>query len=152
MSLFYMRLTGSYIYLDQPNPLSVYWHFYYIICFEQVGIRPNIWRFIRVMRNLRGVQRHSNYALVAYAMAHAMPASEIISLVLTAVLVLIPVVLPATFMLASALAARALARQGLLDNRTIPRFGRKIIGRFRQRIGRLSEDSGTGFRFQKNIL
>jgi H+-transporting ATPase len=55
--------------------------------------------------------------LVAYALAHAMPMSEIIPLVLTAVLASIPVALPATFTLASALGARALARQGVLPTR-----------------------------------
>ena len=42
---------------------------------------------------------------------------EIIPLVLTAVLASIPVALPATFTLASALGARALARQGVLPTR-----------------------------------
>jgi H+-transporting ATPase len=46
-----------------------------------------------------------------------MPMSEIIPLVLTAVLASIPVALPATFTLASALGARALARQGVLPTR-----------------------------------
>jgi H+-transporting ATPase len=55
--------------------------------------------------------------LVAYALAQAMPMSEIIPLVLTAVLASIPVALPATFTLASALGARALARQGVLPTR-----------------------------------
>jgi len=55
--------------------------------------------------------------LVAYALAQAMPVSEIIPLVLTAVLASIPVALPATFTLASALGARALAGQGVLPTR-----------------------------------
>jgi H+-transporting ATPase len=46
-----------------------------------------------------------------------MSAREIIPLVLTAVLASIPVALPATFTLASALGARALARQGVLPTR-----------------------------------
>jgi H+-transporting ATPase len=46
-----------------------------------------------------------------------MPGSEIVPLVLTAVLASIPVALPATFTLASALGARALARQGVLPTR-----------------------------------
>jgi H+-transporting ATPase len=48
---------------------------------------------------------------------HAMPVKEIIPLVLTAILASIPVALPATFTLASALGARALARQGVLPTR-----------------------------------
>jgi H+-transporting ATPase len=55
--------------------------------------------------------------MVWYAQAHAMPMGEIIPLILTAVLGSIPVALPATFTLASALGARALARQGVLPTR-----------------------------------
>jgi H+-transporting ATPase len=72
---------------------------------------------LRVVRNLAIFNGTLIIILVAYALAHAMPASEIIPLVLTAVLASIPVALPATFTLASALGARALARQGVLPTR-----------------------------------
>jgi len=72
---------------------------------------------LRVVRNLAVFNGILIILLVAYAMAHAMPASEIIPLVLTAILASIPVALPATFTLASALGARALARQGVLPTR-----------------------------------
>jgi H+-transporting ATPase len=72
---------------------------------------------LRVVRNLAMFNGTLIVILVAYALAHAMPASEIIPLVLTAVLASIPVALPATFTLASALGARALARQGVLPTR-----------------------------------
>jgi len=72
---------------------------------------------LRVVRNLAIFNGILIVLLVAYAMAQAMPASEIIPLVLTAILASIPVALPATFTLASALGARALARQGVLPTR-----------------------------------
>jgi H+-transporting ATPase len=72
---------------------------------------------LRVVRNLAVFNGILILILVAYALAHAMPGSEIIPLVLTAVLASIPVALPATFTLASALGARALARQGVLPTR-----------------------------------
>jgi H+-transporting ATPase len=72
---------------------------------------------LHVVRNLAVFNGILIVLLVTYAMAHAMPASEIIPLVLTAVLASIPVALPATFTLASALGARALARQGVLPTR-----------------------------------
>jgi H+-transporting ATPase len=72
---------------------------------------------LRVVRNLAIFNGALIVILVAYALAHAMPLSEIIPLVLTAVLASIPVALPATFTLASALGARALARQGVLPTR-----------------------------------
>ena len=72
---------------------------------------------LRVVRNLAMFNGTLILILVACALAHAMPASEIIPLVLTAVLASIPVALPATFTLASALGARALARQGVLPTR-----------------------------------
>ncbi len=71
----------------------------------------------RVVRNLAVFNGILIVLLVVYALAHAMPAREIIPLVLTAVLASIPVALPATFTLASALGARALARQGVLPTR-----------------------------------
>ena len=70
-----------------------------------------------MVRNLAVFNGTLIVILVAYALAHAMPVSEIIPLVLTAVLASIPVALPATFTLASALGARALARQGVLPTR-----------------------------------
>jgi H+-transporting ATPase len=72
---------------------------------------------LRVVRNLAAFNGLLIILLVAYALAHALPMSEIIPLVLTAVLASIPVALPATFTLASALGARALARQGVLPTR-----------------------------------
>ncbi len=72
---------------------------------------------LRVVRNLAVFNGILILLLVAYALAHAMPAGEIIPLVLTAILASIPVALPATFTLASALGARALARQGVLPTR-----------------------------------
>jgi len=72
---------------------------------------------LRVVRNLAVFNGTLIVILVAYALAHAMPVSEIIPLVLTAVLASIPVALPATFTLASALGARALAHQGVLPTR-----------------------------------
>jgi H+-transporting ATPase len=72
---------------------------------------------LRVVRNLAVFNGCLILILVAYALAHSMPGSEIIPLVLTAVLASIPVALPATFTLASALGARALARQGVLPTR-----------------------------------
>ncbi len=72
---------------------------------------------LRVVRNLAVFNGTLIVILVAYALAHAMPGSEIIPLVLTAVLASIPVALPATFTLASALGARALAHQGVLPTR-----------------------------------
>ena len=72
---------------------------------------------LQVVRNLAVFNGILIILLVAYALAHAMPMSEIIPLVLTAVLASIPVALPATFTLASALGARALARQGVLPTR-----------------------------------
>jgi H+-transporting ATPase len=72
---------------------------------------------LRVVRNLAVLNGCLILILVAYALAHSMPMGEIIPLVLTAVLASIPVALPATFTLASALGARALARQGVLPTR-----------------------------------
>jgi H+-transporting ATPase len=72
---------------------------------------------LRVVRNLAVFNGFLIILMVVYSRAHAMPVSEIIPLVLTAVLASIPVALPATFTLASALGARALARQGVLPTR-----------------------------------
>jgi H+-transporting ATPase len=72
---------------------------------------------LRVVRNLAFFNGTLIAILVAYALAHAMPGSEIIPLVLTAVLASIPGALPATFTLASALGARDLAHQGVLPTR-----------------------------------
>jgi H+-transporting ATPase len=72
---------------------------------------------LRVVRNLAVFNGILIVGLVAYALAHAMPVKEIVPLVLTAILASIPVALPATFTLASALGARALARQGVLPTR-----------------------------------
>jgi H+-transporting ATPase len=72
---------------------------------------------LRVVRNLALFNGTLIIILVAYSLIHAMPLREIIPLVLTAILASIPVALPATFTLASALGARALARQGVLPTR-----------------------------------
>ncbi len=69
---------------------------------------------LRVVRNLAAVNGLIIVLLVAYAWFLEMPLGEIIPLVLTAVLASIPVALPATFTLASAIGARALAKQGIL--------------------------------------
>ncbi len=74
---------------------------------------------LRVVRNLAVFNGILIVILVAYALAHTIPVREIIPLVLTAVLASIPVALPATFTLASALGARALARQGVLPTRAL---------------------------------
>jgi H+-transporting ATPase len=72
---------------------------------------------LRVVRNLAAFNGVVILAVVAYAYFLKMPAAEIIPLILTAVLASIPVALPATFTLASALGARALAKQGVLPTR-----------------------------------
>jgi len=72
---------------------------------------------LRVVRNLAICNGAAVAALVAYAWFLALPVSEIVPLVLTAVLGSIPVALPATFTLASAIGARALAKQGVLPTR-----------------------------------
>jgi len=72
---------------------------------------------LRVVRNLAICNGIAVAALLAYAWFLALPAPEIIPLVLTAVLGSIPVALPATFTLASAIGARALAKQGVLPTR-----------------------------------
>jgi H+-transporting ATPase len=72
---------------------------------------------LRVVRNLAIFNGCLIALLVTYALVHGMGRSEIISFVLTAVLASIPVALPATFTLASAMGARALARQGVLPTR-----------------------------------
>jgi H+-transporting ATPase len=72
---------------------------------------------LRVVRNLAVFNGVLIVLMVAYALSHAMPIGEIIPLILTAVLASIPVALPATFTLASAVGARALARQGVLPTR-----------------------------------
>ena len=72
---------------------------------------------LRVVRNLAMFNGVVIVLLVAYAYFLKMPLAEIIPLVLTAVLASIPVALPATFTLASALGARALAKQGVLPTR-----------------------------------
>ena len=72
---------------------------------------------LNVVRNLAVFNGILILILVGYALAHALPANEIVPLVLTAILASIPVALPATFTLASALGARALARQRVLPTR-----------------------------------
>src|SRR6202161_3866155 len=72
---------------------------------------------LRIVRNLAIFNGSVILLIGAYAYAHAMPWSEIISLLLTSVLAAIPVALPATFTLATALGARALAKLGVLPTR-----------------------------------
>jgi len=71
----------------------------------------------RVVRNLAACNGVIILLMVGYAHFLQMPVIEIVPLVLTAVLASIPVALPATFTLASALGARALAKQGVLPTR-----------------------------------
>ena len=72
---------------------------------------------LRVVRNLAVFNGIVIVMLVGYAYFLGLPLAEIIPLVLTAVLASIPVALPATFTLASALGARALAKEGVLPTR-----------------------------------
>jgi len=72
---------------------------------------------LRVVRNLAVFNGVVIVLLVVYSAFLKLPVVEIIPLVLTAVLASIPVALPATFTLASALGARALAREGVLPTR-----------------------------------
>ena len=70
-----------------------------------------------VVRNLAFFNGVLIVALIAYALYLKMPLAEVLPLVLTAILASIPVALPATFTLASALGARALAKDGVLPTR-----------------------------------
>lgn len=72
---------------------------------------------LRVVRNLAMFNGVIVILQVGYASALGMHLAEIIPLMLTAILAAIPVALPATFTLATALGARALARQGVLPTR-----------------------------------
>src|SRR5579863_593669 len=72
---------------------------------------------LRVVRNLAAFNGVVIVLLVSYAWFLKMPLDEIVPLILTAVLASIPVALPATFTLASALAARVLAKLGVLPTR-----------------------------------
>ena len=72
---------------------------------------------LRMVRNLAVFNGLLIAILIAYGLTHHMPVAEIVPLVLTAILASIPVALPATFTLASALGARALARNGVLPTR-----------------------------------
>jgi H+-transporting ATPase len=72
---------------------------------------------LQVVRNLAIFNGILIVLLLGYTLARHMPTREIIPLLLTAVLASIPVALPATFTLASAMGARALARQGVLPTR-----------------------------------
>lgn len=72
---------------------------------------------LRIVRNLSLFNAAVILLIGIYAYAHALPWSEIIPLLLTSVLASIPVALPATFTLAAALAARSLARSGVLPTR-----------------------------------
>ena len=72
---------------------------------------------LRVVRDLAVFSACMVLLQLVYATVAHMPALETIPLILTAVLAAIPVALPATFTLAAAVAARALARQGVLPTR-----------------------------------
>lgn len=72
---------------------------------------------LRVVRNLATFNGVIILGLVGYAYFLKMSIADIIPLVLTAVLASIPVALPATFTLASAIAARKLAKMGVLPTR-----------------------------------
>ncbi len=72
---------------------------------------------LQVVRNLAAFSAAVIVVLVIYALVLKLPLDEIIPLVLTAILASIPVALPATFTLASAIGARALAKQGVLPSR-----------------------------------
>jgi H+-transporting ATPase len=72
---------------------------------------------LRVVRNLAVFNGGVVLVQTAYALAIGMRVTEMVPLVLTAILAAIPVALPATFTLATALGARALARQGVLPTR-----------------------------------
>ena len=70
-----------------------------------------------LVRNLSIINAVLVVGLVAYAIAIALPTSQIVSLVLTALLSAVPVALPATFTLAAALGARNVALKGVLLTR-----------------------------------
>lgn len=72
---------------------------------------------LRIVRNLSLFNAAVILLIGVYAYAHALPWSEIIPLLLTSILASIPVALPATFTLAAALAARSLAKSGVLPTR-----------------------------------
>jgi H+-transporting ATPase len=72
---------------------------------------------LRVVRNLAVFSACMVTLQLIYATSRHMQAIETIPLILTAVLAAIPVALPATFTLAAAVAARTLARRGVLPTR-----------------------------------
>ena len=72
---------------------------------------------LQIVRNLAIFNAAVILLMGLYALAHAMPWSEVTPLLLTSVLAAIPVALPATFTLASALGARSLAARGVLPTR-----------------------------------
>jgi H+-transporting ATPase len=81
------------------------------------GVSTQEGAVLRIVRNLAIFNAVVIVLIGVYAYAHSMPWSEMIPLLLTSVLAAIPVALPATFTLASALGARALAKQGVLPTR-----------------------------------
>ena len=70
-----------------------------------------------LVRNLAVVSGVIVLIQIAYAVHIGLGNSEIVTLALTALLAAIPIALPASFTLTSALAARALAREGVLPTR-----------------------------------
>jgi H+-transporting ATPase len=81
------------------------------------GVSSQQGAVLRIVRNLAIFNGGVIVLMGVYAYAHSMPWSEMVPLLLTSVLASIPVALPATFTLASALGARALAKQGVLPTR-----------------------------------
>src|SRR5580658_10093203 len=72
---------------------------------------------LHVVRNLAAFNGVAIALLVGCAYFLNLPLAQIVPLVLTAVLASIPVAMPATFTLAAALAARVLAKRGVLPTR-----------------------------------
>ena len=70
-----------------------------------------------VARNLAVVNGALAVAIVVYAHAIAIPATDLVGLALTALLGSIPVALPATFTLSAAIGAQILSRRGVLLTR-----------------------------------
>jgi H+-transporting ATPase len=72
---------------------------------------------LKIVRNLSIFNAAVIVVMCVYSYFHGLSWGEIIPLLLTSVLAAIPVGLPATFTLATALGARALAKQGVLPTR-----------------------------------
>ncbi|MBW4028828.1 MAG: HAD-IC family P-type ATPase [Acidobacteria bacterium] len=81
------------------------------------GVSSQQTAVLKIVRNLALFNGVIILPLIGYALLRGMGWRETVPLVLTAVLASIPVALPATFTLASALGARALAKEGVLSTR-----------------------------------